>query len=240
MSYIFNTFFYNPLYNGLIYLIDIVPGGDAGVAVVLLTVIVSLILFSISKKAIRSQMKLRELEPELTIIKKIEDKQEQARQMLALYSKNQINPFSMILLMFIQIPILFALYKVFYSGGLPLVHQEILYSFVVAPENINMIFLGIVDISKKSILIAIFAGITQFIQAKLMTKNAPKKSENPSMSEGFAHSMNMQMKYTLPVIITIFGLSLPSALPLYWTTRNIFTILQEIFLKKDKKDKKVK
>lgn len=233
MSYIFNTFFYNPLYNGLVFLIDIIPGGDAGVAVVLLTLIVSIILFSISKNAIRSQMRMREIEPELSEIKKIKDKQEQARQMLDLYRKNKINPFSMILLMFLQIPILFALYYVFFRGGLPQIHSELLYSFVRVPETVNMNFLGFMDISQKNIFVAIFAGITQYIQARIMIKPTPKK-ENSTMSEDLARSMGAQMKYTLPVIIGLIGASLPSALPLYWLTRNIFTIFQELVLKKKK------
>lgn len=231
MSYIFNTFFYNPIYNGLVFLVDILPNGDVGLAVVLLTIIVSFILFSVSKNALRSQMKMREIQPQLEEIKKIKDRQEQARQMLDLYRKNKINPFSMILMMFIQIPILFALYYVFFRGGLPSIHTDILYSFVKVPETINMHFLGLMDIGQKNIFVAILAGVTQFIQARLMIKPTPKK-ENSSMSEDFARSMGAQMKYTLPVIIGLIGLSLPSALPLYWSTRNIFTIFQELFLKK--------
>lgn len=234
MSYIFNTFFYNPLYNALVFLIDITPGGDAGIAVVLLTIVVSFFLFSISKKAIRSQIRMKEIEPELALIRKIEDKQEQARQMLALYKKNNINPFSMILMMLIQIPILFALYYVFFKGGLPSIHTDLLYSFVKIPSEVNMNFLGMLDISKKNVFMAIFAGITQFIQGFVMVKKTPKKSENPSFSEGLAHSMGTQMKYTLPVIIGAISLSLPSALPLYWSTRNIFTTIQELILKKKK------
>lgn len=235
MSYIFNTFFYNPLYNGLVFLIDIIPGGDAGIAVILLTLVVSFLLFSISKNAIRSQMKLKEIEPELNLIKQNPDKQEQARQMIALYQKHHINPFSMILLLILQIPILFALYYVFYKGGLPVIHTEILYSFVKVPTEVNMHFLGILDISQKSWAVALVAGVTQFIQAKLVAPPPPvSKGDKPTLSQDFARSMHMQMKYTFPAIIFLIGLGFPSALPLYWSTRNVFTIGQELVLRKRK------
>lgn len=233
MSYLFNTFFYNPLYNGLIFLIDIIPGGDAGIAVILLTLTVSILLFSISKKALKSQMKLREIEPELKLVKEIKDKQEQAKQMLFLYQKHGINPFSMILLMLIQIPILFALYYVFFGGGLPEIHTELLYSFVKVPEAVNMNFLGLMDISKRSIVLAVVTGLTQYFQAKFVLPPSPPKREGKtSFGQDFAHSMNIQMKYTFPFIIFFIGLTLPSALTLYWSTRNVFTIVQEVFLKK--------
>ena len=231
MSYLFNTFFYNPLYNGLIFLINIIPGGDAGLAVVFLTLIVSFLLFSISKKAIRSQMKLKE--PELALIREIKDKQEQAKKTLELYRKNGINPFSMVLLMLIQIPILFALYYVFFKGGLPNIHTELLYSFVRPPSVVSMSFIGLIDISKANIFVAFVAGVTQFIQARLVIPpSLPKTGDKASLSQDFAHSMNSQMKYTFPFIIFLIGTGLPSALPIYWSTRNIFTILQELVLKK--------
>ena len=232
MSYIFNTFFYNPLYNALVFLIDTIPGGDAGIGVILLTLLVSFLLFSISKNAIRSQMKLKEIEPELALIKQNPDKQEQAKQMIALYQKHHINPFSMVLLLILQIPILFALYYVFYRGGLPLIHTEILYSFVKVPDVVNMHFLGILDISQKSWIVALVAGVTQFIQAKLVTPPSLPKSDKKTLSQDFAHSMQMQMKYTFPAIIFLIGLGFPSALPLYWSTRNLFTIGQELVLRK--------
>ena len=236
MIWIWDTFFYNPLYNLLVYLIDVFPTHDAGVAVVLVTLVVSLILFSISKKAIRTQLKMKEIEPELKKIKEtIKDKQEQSLATLALYKKNNINPFSGILMALVQIPVLFALYYVFYKGGLPVIHSDILYSFVRIPLNVDMNFLGIMDISKSNLLMAIIAGVAQFIQAQIVSPKT-KKSEKGSMSEDFAHSMNMQMKYVFPVIILMIGAGLPSALPLYWASRSIFMCVQEYVVRMKKKN----
>jgi len=232
----FNTLFYAPLYNILVWLIDIIPGHDAGIAVVLLTLIVSVLLFSISKKSIKTQLGLKEIEPEIKKIKEdIKDKTEQARQTMALYKKHKVNPFSMILLILIQFPVLLALYFIFFYG-LPVIHTELLYPFIQNPGNVNMMFLGIVDISKKNVAIAIIAGITQFIQAYVMSIHMKKpvedKNKKKTMQEEFAHSMQMQMKYVLPFVIGFISLTLPSALPLYWSVRNIFTAGQEFVIRR--------
>ena len=235
MIWIWNTVFYNPLYNLLVYLIDVIPTHDVGIAVILVTLVVSLVLFSISKKAIRTQLKMKEIEPELAKIKEtIKDKQEQSLATLALYKKNNINPFSGILMALIQIPVLFALYYIFYKGGLPVIHGDALYGFVKIPLQVNMNFLGIMDISKKNFIMAIIAGIGQFIQAQIVSPKT-KKSEKGSMSEDFAHSMNMQMKYVFPVIILMIGAGLPSALPLYWASRSIFMSIQEFVVRRKRK-----
>lgn len=234
MSNIFHTFFYNPIYNGLVYLIDVLPKGDAGLAVILLTIIVSLILFSVSKKAIKTQIRMKEMEPELREIReKITDKQEQALKMMSLYKKYEINPFSVILLVLLQIPVLLALYFVFLKAGLPEINTEILYSFVKVPTEVSMNLFGIVDISQKNIFLAILAGVTQFIQARVaIPKMEPKKDGKSSFKEDFQRSLNTQVKYVFPVIIIIVSLGFPAALPLYWSTRNVFMTLQELYVKK--------
>lgn len=233
----FNTLFYAPLYNVLVWFIDIIPSHDAGIALVLVTLLVSVLLFSVSKKAIKTQIGLKEIEPEIKKVKEtVKDPAEQARQIMALYRKHKVNPFSMILLILIQFPVLIALYYMFFYG-LPVIHTELLYSFVTNPPVVNMNFLGIVDIGEKSITLAILAGVTQFIQAYIMskrTKDAPT-GQKKTMQEEFAHSMQMQMKYFLPVIIGLISLTLPSALPLYWSVRNLFSAGQEYVIMREKK-----
>lgn len=233
----FNTLFYAPIYNVLVWLIDVIPSHDAGIALVIITILVSILLFSVSKKAIKTQIGLKEIEPELKKIKEtVKDQSEQARQMLALYRKHGVNPFSMILLILIQFPVLIALYYMFFYG-LPVIHTELLYSFVPNPSHVNMNFLGIVDLAQTSIVLAIIAGVTQFIQAYIVgkrTKTAPT-GQKRTMQEEFAHSMQVQMKYVLPIIIGLISLGLPSALPLYWSVRNLFSAGQEWFIMNEKK-----
>jgi len=95
MSFLWTTLFYNPLYNALVFLTSIIPWHDVGFAVIILTVVVKIILFPLSKKSITGQIKLKKLEPELKKIKEtFKDKGEQAKRTMALYKENKINPFS--------------------------------------------------------------------------------------------------------------------------------------------------
>ena len=133
----------------------------------------------------------------------------------------------------IQIPILFAFIMFFIKEDYQQFIQDVLYGFVKVPLQVNMNFLGVMDISKKNLIMAIIAGIAQFVQAQIVSPKT-KKSDKGSMSEDFAHSMNMQMKYVFPVIILMIGAGLPSALPLYWASRSIFMSLQEFVVRRRK------
>ncbi|MEK6881852.1 MAG: YidC/Oxa1 family membrane protein insertase, partial [Nanoarchaeota archaeon] len=165
MPAIWNAVLYKPLMNALAFLVAIVPGGDVGIAVIILTVIVKRILFPLSQKSIESQAAMSLLAPELNKIKNRGlSKEEQARLTFELYKKNKTNPFSGCLLVLIQIPIIFALYYVFLRGGLPEIHPELLYSFVDIPKEVSMKLLGFLDITQKNIYLAVFAGLTQFLQ----------------------------------------------------------------------------
>src|SRR3989339_1880931 len=172
LANIWNTILYQPLINALVFLVSIVPGGDVGIAVIILTILVKLILFPLSQKSIESQAEMSILTPELNKIKASgASKEEQARLTFELYKEHKTNPFSGCLLVLIQIPIIFALYYVFLKG----INFEsgLLYSFIHVPEHSNMIFLGVLDITKKSLILAILAGISQYLQAHFMPKPAP-------------------------------------------------------------------
>ena len=78
MRTLFSNFIYEPLYNALVFLIDIVPGHSAGLAVILLTLIIRFILFPLSKKAIRTQIAMRKIEPEVKKLREtVKDRTEQ-------------------------------------------------------------------------------------------------------------------------------------------------------------------
>lgn len=237
LSNIWNTVLYKPLLNALALLVSIIPGGDVGVAVIILTLLVKTALIPLSQRSIESQAKMKLLEPELSNIKKSgANKEEQAKQTMELYKKHKTNPFSGCLLVLIQIPIIFALYFVFlkgikFDGGA-------LYSFVHAPENINMNFLGILDIGQKSLALAIIAGISQFLQAYFMPKPAaPSGGKTGSFQETFAKSMGMQMKYIFPFLVAFIAYRISGAIALYWITSNIFAICQQIYSNKKNKNK---
>lgn len=242
ISNIFGALIYNPLYNALILLVDIIPGGDIGLAVIGLTIIVKLILFPLSKKATETNMKMKEIQPKMKEIQeKYKDNREaQALEMLKLYKEKKLNPLSSIALIFIQIPIILGLYWVFLKAGWPSIHTDILYSFISAPEAVNTVFVGMVDILERSVFLAILVGVTQFYQVRLaMPALEQKKTDNPSFKEDLAKSMQFQMRYILPIFVAIIAYTISSAISLYWITSNLFTIGQEIVIRRRNKEPEV-
>jgi YidC/Oxa1 family membrane protein insertase len=234
-SNIWNTFLYEPLMNILAFLISIIPGGDVGIAVIILTIIVKFLIFPLSQKALKSQAEVALINPEVIKIKANKSsKEEQARQIFDLYKKHKINPFSGFFLILIQIPIIFALYFVFFDFFKEMKFDSgLLYSFIKNPEYINTMFLGIIDLGKKSLFLAVIAGVSQYLQAVYMPQ--PVSNGNPgSFQESFAKSMHMQMKYFFPVIMGFFAYQLSGVIALYFIISNIFAIGQQIYLNKHK------
>ncbi len=238
MLTILKTIFYTPLYNIFVVFLSI-PGIDAGLAVVLLTCIVKLALFPLSKKALRSQIQMKEIEPEIKKLKEqyTDDQATLAKKTMELYKARGINPFSSFVVILIQIPIVFSLYHIFSSGAVSTIDTSILYSFVSVPDSVHTIFLGFFDILVKNHYLAAITAITQFIQAWLqpIPVQAKKAGDAPSFQHDFARSMSMQMKYIFPVIVFFITFNLPAVIALYWITSNMFTIVQEIFLREDRK-----
>lgn len=233
ISSVWNFVLYKPLLNALAFLVSIIPGGDIGIAVIALTILVKLALFPLSQKSIESQAEMNILAPELNKIKTSgASKEEQARLTFELYKKHNTNPFSGCLLLLIQIPIIFALYFVFYKGINFSV--DTLYSFIHAPAQMNMMFLGILDISQKSLFLAILAGISQYLQAYFMPQPAPTSAGNSSFQDSFARSMNLQMKYIFPFLIAFIAYSVSGAVALYWITSNLFMVAQQIYVQREK------
>jgi YidC/Oxa1 family membrane protein insertase len=217
---------------------DVIPWADAGVAVVIFTIIVRLILFPLSKKAVVTQLKMKEVEPELNVIKEQykNDRQTQAMKTMELYKRHGFNPFSSILLVLIQLPILYALYSIFVSSGLPVVNASLLYGFVSIPD-VNMNFLGLIDISQKSILLSVIAAIAQYFQLHFSvsssgSKRAPVAPGQPPRAEDIAHNMTKNLKYIFPVVVFFISYKISAAIALYWAVTNIFTLVQEIVVRR--------
>jgi len=232
MMALLKTVFYVPLYNGLIFFIDIIPGASAGAAVIALTILIKLILFPLSYKASKFQYEMKAHEADINRLKERykDDRQAQGKAILEFYKEKGINPFAGILPLFIQIPIVIALYYVFYKGGLPSVDAALLYSVVPVPE-VSMIFLGL-DISQKSIILAVLVGVSQLLQGHLAMPPAPAKSEKPSFGDDLARGMQLQMKYVLPIVMAFVAYAVSGAVALYFITSNLFTVCQELYLRR--------
>ncbi len=238
-SYIWHTFFFDPVYNTLVFFIDVIPLGDVGLAIIATVVVVKVVLLPLSIKAAKTQKVMREIEPQLREIKeKYKDKrEEQAQAMMALYREAGMNPFSMIFLLLIQIPIIIALYFSVYSGGgvaLPEINTELLYRFIAAPDLVTMDFLGLIDITGKSLLLAALAGVTQFYQVKLTMPALPPKDSNatPDLKADFMRNMQLQMRYVMPVLIFVAAYVISAAIALYFLVSNLVGIAQELYIKR--------
>lgn len=239
MTALYHSFIFNPLYNLLIELFNLLPWIDAGIAVVLLTVITRLILFPLSKKSVLTQVKMREVAPLLEEIKnRYKDKpEEQAKETLKIYKEKGVNPFSGIFLILLQLPIIWALYRIFLKTGFPTIDTALLYSFIHLPSKINVEFLGLINITEKSILLAFLAAVSAFFQLKLATGNTPPPSDNKSFGSDLAKSMQTQMKYFFPIIVFFISYKISGVIALYWLTSNLFTIGQELWVQKKYKTK---
>lgn len=232
-SFVYNNIFYKPLLNGLVFLINIIPFHDIGFAVILLTIIVRFILFPFSHRSIIAQQKMKKIEPEINKIKSQfkDNNQEQSKKIMELYKQHGVNPLSGCLTLILQLPVIFALYKVFTVGMS--FDQGNLYYFISSPEIVNMNFLGLIDMSKSNYVLAFLSGVSQFFQIKLSVPPIKKdKTNTNSLKDNFARNMNMQMRYIMPVIVFFIALKFSSAIALYWTTMNVFAIIHETIVRR--------
>jgi len=227
----FNTILYQPLFNALVLLYSYLPGHDFGIAVIVLTVIIRIILYPLMIKSIRSQKILSDLQPKVQEIQRKykDDKEKQSKELMALYQKEKINPFGGCLPLLIQLPILIALYRVFWKGLQPEA-MGMLYNFVPNPGAIDPTFLGFINLAAPSLIFAILAGITQFFQSKmLMTQKTNGK--NDQMGQ-LSNMMQKQMLYFFPIFTVFILWRLPSAIGLYWTITALFSIGQQYLILK--------
>ena len=229
ITYAYHEIFFRPLLNGLLFLTSVIPTHDLGIAVIALTVAVRTILFPITHSTLKTQRAMKALEPDIKRIQQGKtSREEQSRALMELYKAHGINPFSGFMLLLIQLPLLIALYQVFWHG-IPFTGEG-LYSFLSLPESINTMFLGLVPLQKSSIGISALAAISQYWQARLAMP--PKKNSDKPASGDFAAIMQKQMLYMFPVLIFILGFRLPAAVSLYWTAMNVFAIVHEAIVRR--------
>jgi len=229
MAHLFQIIFYQPTLNLLIFLYNSVSFQDLGLAIILLTIIIKLILWPLANKSIKAQKSLQELQPKIDELKtKYKDNQaEMSKEMMALYKDNKINPFSSCLPLLIQLPFFIAIYRVFKDGVAN--NLNLVYPFIYRPEVINNMFFGLLDLSKPNVYLAVLAGLAQFWQAKMMMAKKNKMVGNVpgAKDENMATIMSKQMTYFMPAITIFIGVTLPGGLTLYWLVITLLTILQQ-------------
>lgn len=253
MTALFDTIVYQPIYNLLIFLYDIVPGGDFGIAIILATVLLKVALYPLSQKQIESQKKMQDIQPKIKEIQKKykSDREKQSRAMMEFYRENKINPFSGCLPLIIQLIVLIAIYRVLFNisqAGF-IVSTDELYAFLSNPGEIRRFFLGLLDLSKPSALLAVLTALAQYFQMKMIMESKASdeetrkrkraatdlaKSSEAEMPD-FSQIMMKQMLYIGPALTLFFGMTFPSGLALYWLASTLFMIGQQWYLLKKKR-----
>lgn len=225
---IYHTLLFEPLFNTLVVLYNLVPGQDFGVAVILVTLLVRFAFAPLSAKAVVAQRKLTALQPKAKEIQEKfkNDRDKQAKELLELYKKEKVNPLAGILPILIQLPILIALYQVFWKG-MGADQLQFLYSFVENPGLINPTFLGVVNLGERSFAVAGAAAFFQFLQGKQMAQQRKTGDQ-----KSFAATFQKQALYFFPVLTLLIVSQLPSAIGLYWITTSLFSIGQQWYIKK--------
>ena len=229
MINLFNEIFYRPLFNALIFLYEYIPGQDLGIAIIALTIFIRLILFPLFYKGAKDQAIIQRLAPKIKELQENHknDREKQAKAMINLYREHKVNPLSQFLIIIIQLPVLIALYQVFWKG-IGEISSGILYSFIPQITNLNHYFLGIIDLSKRNLAIVIVAALAQYFQGKLSLVKNNKNDKNLTPME----KMTKQMIFLGPILTIAFLSYLPSAVGLYWLTTSVFSVIQQIFINK--------
>lgn len=252
---IFNTLFFGPIVNILVFLIRLfeassIPGA-LGLSIIVLTVIIRMIIWPLMTAQMKSVKQMADLRPRLDELKKKhgKDKTALALAQQQLYKEAGVNPAAGCLPILVQFPILIALYQVIMAmfvgqNGLDRINQALYLDSWHLNQATDPFFLGI-NISSKPgdfmtagwvlLLIPVLTGVFQFLQSKMMAPrpivivaNDSKKevAEKQSTDEAIVQ-VQSQMMYILPVMIAYFSYTLPSGLALYWNALTIVSMVQQ-------------
>jgi YidC/Oxa1 family membrane protein insertase len=205
-----------------------------------MTILVRLALWPLVNKQLHSQRALQKLAPEAAKVKAKAkgDKQLESKLLMELYKERQINPFSSLLPLIVQLPILIALFVVIRdivkAGEIARLSYDSVKSLPYIKDVIaghpafNATLLGLVDLAKPNLALAVIAGATQFLQAKQLM---PAKSDDPNAKALAATS------YLFPFLTIFIAMSLPSALALFWAVTSLVALVQQgMVLRHDAKD----
>lgn len=233
----FETFLIKPLYNGFIYLIGVMPGGDVGFAIIVMTIIIRAVFYPAFTASIRTQMGMQAVQGEIDEIneKYKDNPNEKARLTMQLFKDKKIRPFAGFLAILVQIPIFIALYYAFFRENLPEIATHLLYPFVHAPSAVNLEFLGFLNLLEvHNIILSLIVGGLQYlvVYVSLMrVKNAPQAPLNPKKAQAQAMQQNL-MLYFMPTLFTVITYSLPAAAGLYFAVGNLISLGQEFLIKR--------
>jgi YidC/Oxa1 family membrane protein insertase len=232
--YLYQAIFSRPILNILVYFYETIAFRDLGLSIIFVTLLIRLVLYPFFHKGAKQQMIMQRLQPK---IKKLQeehkaDKEKQSKALMDLYKEHGVNPFSGILLLLIQLPILIALYRIILSG-LGASELSGLYSFVANPGAINFTLLGIVNLGARSLPLVVLAGVAQYFQARLAIWRNPDGNATLSPAEKIAR----QMAFIGPIMTVVIFYNLPAAVGLYWFASSVFSVIQQFIVNRHIREK---
>lgn len=236
----FETYLIKPLYNAFVYLIGIMPGGDVGFAIIVMTIIVRAVFYPAFTASIRTQMGMQAVQGEIDEIntKYKNNPDEKAKRTMELFKEKKIRPFAGFVAIIVQIPIFIALYYAFFREDLPHISTNLLYPFVSAPAMVNLQFLGFLNLlSPHNVILAIIVGGLQYLVVKvslMRTKAGPAPTLTPQKAQAQAMQQSM-MLYFMPALFAVITYSLPAAAGLYFGTGNLISLGQEFLIRRQLK-----
>jgi len=246
--------FWKPIYNALIVLLNL-SYGSLGVAVILLTILIKLLLLRPTYNAMKSQRKMQKIQPDLQRVREKYkgDQQKIAAESMALWKKHDVNPFAAFLPMLIQFPVMIALYYVVREGLLPHNHYFI-YGLLKDFDFSGIVtnFMGVIPLNLSPLqahslfwLPFVVAG-SQYFAMKLSFARSEKQKKNEPVQEkqekaegempDFAtefQKMNKYFVYIFPGMIGFFTVTMPSAVGIYWLVSTVFGIGQQYLVNKE-------
>lgn len=217
---LFKSAIYQPILVALVFIYQNLTFGDLGLAIIVLTILMRIVLFPIFYKSAKDQALMQRLQPH---IKKIqldhkENKEAQAKALLGLYKKYRFNPFSGFFLLFLQLPIFFALFKIFSNTTL------------LTETFDRHSLLGLISLESRSFLLVFVAALFQYWQSRLVLIGQPQ-NKNQGLPTFLPSGQTMAL--IGPLFTVMILVNLPAALGLYWAISNLFSVFQQIIINKN-------
>jgi YidC/Oxa1 family membrane protein insertase len=235
----FQTYLVQPIYNVFMFLIAHVPHGDAGLAIIAMTLLMRAILYPVFTASIRTQMGMQAMQGELDVVSERfkNDKEALARERIALLKKYKVNPFAGVVALVLQLVLIIALYYAMFREGFPVVDQALLYPFVTAPTVISTNFFGFLNLlTPHHIVLAALVGASQYLAIRLTLMRTPAP-QGASQDKVAAHQMQQQMmRYFMPALMAVFSYFFGGAVGLYFLTSNSVSLVQEILVRRQFKN----
>jgi len=206
---IWNEYFVYPLSLLIKYFAGLF-NDNFGLSIVIVTLIIRVLLLPLMIKQIRSTQAMQQVQPEIKALqekyssKDAKTQQKLQQETMALFQKHGVNPFAGCLPIFVQMPILIAMYHA-----------------IMRTAEIKLGTFLWFELGSPDYILPIIAGLATFFQQKLMMANNAS-AQNPQM---------VAMLYMMPIMITVFAFFFPAALALYWVVGNLFMVVQTLFIR---------